>query len=260
MAVIAQSNSGISGINDLLTIDMFYYMWGGSPIDTDLHSYDFSPLPKLSRIGHLVDSTLNRLYNCSYLNKTEYTTQVTHCFADPSLILHTSVPKIIDNSEVEIIRGDSTITVNTGEFTGYISLYDDYTKQSHRFYGNSASIKCTNPENVWVHIEKEGYVPFVSDGEDAPQDSIDNENRNRICDIIDNLDGTITVHYAVEEWIGLPYLEVYGIVSSFRLEPGIMPVGEESITLNIPYSGYYTIVLRGTKTPEMLDQKTILVR
>ena len=260
VAVIAQSNTGISGINDLLTIELFNYMWGGNPIDTDLHSYDFSPLPKLSRIGHLVDSTLNRLYNYSYLNKTEYTTQVTHCFADPSLILHTSVPKIIDNSEVEIIRGDYTITVNTGEFTGYISLYDDCTKQSHRFYGNSASIRCTNPENVWVHIEKEGYAPFVSDGEDAPQDSIDNENRNRICDIIDNLDGTVTVHYAVEEWIGLPYLEVYGIVSSFRLEPGIMPVGDESITLTIPYSGYYTIVLCGTKTPEMLDQKTILVR
>ena len=260
VAVIAQSYTGISGINDLLAIEMFNYMWGGIPIDTDLHSYDFSPLPKLSRIGRLVDSTLNRLYNFSILDSTLYTTQVTHCFADPSLILHTSVPKTIDNSGVEIIRGDSTMTVNTGTFTGHISLYDDHTKQSHRFYGNSASIKCTNPENVWVHIEKEGYAPFIFEGEDAPQDSIDNENRNRICDIIDNLDGTITVHYAVEEWIGLPYLEISSILSSFRLEPGLMPVGQESITLTLPYSGYYTVVLRGTKTPEMLDQKTIVVR
>ena len=257
VAVIAQSDKSFSGTNDILTMELFSGLWEKETIKTDLKFFSAPKnRTKQYRIGCPVDSALMRMIRRGNLYALE-TSNLTHYFGDPSMILHTSLPKKIEN--VEITRESSKVKVYTGSFAGYISLYDMTTDKVCRFYGNYGDIKSDNPEKVSVHIEKDGYYPFFSLGAEEPEVPPVVINQNRIINIVDNLNQTITVHYTVDDTVGLPYLQIVGLVSSERIDPGIMNVGEGLITLRLS-PGYYNLVLYGTKFPQRLDERSILVK
>ncbi|MDE7450251.1 MAG: hypothetical protein K2M72_08590 [Paramuribaculum sp.] len=245
VAVIAQCNTGYTSINGNLTMELFNYWWGGQPIESDLRHYNYSDMrAKKSRIGDILDCALARVLMHPNAKLATYTSRITHCFADPSLILHNSLPKEIE--DVEINRGDSRVSVYTGNFMGYISLYDTQTNETHRFYGNTASIKTDYPESVSIYIEQDGYYPYLSIGENISVDENEDEGKtNRFITVSDYHSGLIFIHYITDESMGIPSISVYNAITGTLIEEyGNSPTGETKLYISRPtMPGYYKIVL-----------------
>ena len=245
VGVIAQSNTAYTLINGILTMELFNHWWGGNPIESDLIDYNSStPRAKKSRIGDILDCTLAKVLMHPNAKLATYTSRITHCFADPSLILHNSLPKEIE--DVEINRGDSRVSVYTGNFMGYISLYDMHTNEPHRVYGNTASIKTDYPESVSIYIEQDGYYPYLSIGEDISVDENEDEKKtNRFITVSDYHSGLIFIHYITDESMGIPSISVYNAITGTLIEEyGNSPTGETKLYISRPtMPGYYKIVL-----------------
>ncbi len=262
-AVIAQSYNSISGCNDVLAVELFNRWLGGKPIESDLKDYNPSvKWKRQSRIGCFLDSALiNQMLHewdsHGRSVKVEYTSAITHCFADPSMVIHSSFPKEIEG--VEVTRDSSKVLVDTGSFIGYISLYDMQTCESRRFYGNHGFINTDNPESVCVHIEKDGYRPYLKLGAMESEEPSVGIEPNSIISVSDNLNGTVTIHYVAEERIGEPYFLIIDIMENeFSYTPN-QPKGEEWYTCSLS-SGQYIIFLFGSDTPECFDEYRIIVK
>ena len=244
VAVSAQSSTAYTPINGVLTMELFNHWFGGQPIESDLLNYDTSARRvKKSRIGDILDCALSRVLTHPMGDYATYTNQITHCFADPSLILHNTLPQ--EMKDVDIIRKDSRVSVYTGNLMGNIGLYDMRTKESRRFYGNGASINTEHPENVCIYIEKDGYYPYLSLGEIVNDEPAEEENHNRIISVYDTHDTLLGVHYTTDESMGNPTICVFdGIKGELVYAYQNQPKGERHLFISRPTThGYYQIVL-----------------
>ena len=262
-AVIAQSYNSLSGGNDILAVELFNRWWGGEPIKSDLKDYNPSvKWKRQSRIGCFLDSTLINMvlyewYN--YLDKAKiiFASAITHCFADPSMVIHSSYPKKIE--EVDVTRDSSKVSV-TGSFIGYISLYDMKTQETRRFYGNHGFINTDNPESVCVHIEKDGYRPYLELGTIETEEPSEELSPNRIVNITDNLNGTITIHYVSDETMGKPSFMVFNILTEDLLaHTPDLPKGEGKYSINLN-PGNYVIAMLINGQSEIVDHQSVIVK
>ena len=265
-AVIAQSYDSLSGGNDILAVELFNRWWGGEPIKSDLKNYNPSvKWKRQSRIGCFLDSTLINMVVCEWDRDNHfddkraiYASSITHCFADPSMVIHSSYPKKIE--EVDVTRDSSKVSVYTGSFIGYISLYDMKTQDTRRFYGNHGFINTDNPESVCIHIEEDGYRPYLELGTIETEEPSEELSPNRIVNITDNLDGTITIHYVSDETMGKPSFMVFNILTEDLLaHTPDLPKGEGKYSINLN-PGNYVIAMLINGQSEITDHQSVIVK
>lgn len=156
-AVLAASRESPTGPNDSLTLGLFDAIWpepGLFPsFEATTSSFSNSYNPTY-RLGQILSQGLHRMKeewgSIGYLPVVKYQYEVYHLFGDPSMYIYTEIPKGFEN--VDIVRGESSISVSTNGEPASISFYDTKNDTSYRFETDEITMYCENPSTTVVTL------------------------------------------------------------------------------------------------------------
>ena len=170
VAIYGATQSSLSGANDVLAEGMFDAIWPSSDLlphfpTTNPSSY-YTPTPTPTyRLGQILDQGLKRVDE-AYLGTLtrswypRYTSELFHCFGDPSMMICTESPSTFTNAS--IVRQDGVITVNTGGETATITYYNRRTGLIESFVGTFHTY--TDDPEISICISAHNKVPYIDMG------------------------------------------------------------------------------------------------
>ena len=158
IGIIAATYKTYSGYNDAFAFGMFDAIWPGfRPIYRQRIYFPLSTYTSPTyEVGDVMDLGLIRMdetYGYSSLTWRRY-----HCFGDPSMMLYTEVPQLLQNPIIRV-TGD-TLYVNIHEEGCRISIVNNTTNEVQSYLGNCV-IQYVGNDSISVCIDKHNYVPFV---------------------------------------------------------------------------------------------------
>ena len=191
MGVFAQTNTGLSGSNDRLTSLFFNAIWPYPGFSFDRYPLDnyWTTNPDVAKqpiysLGGILDYTINGMipYSADDHSEDLYTKRITHCFGDPSLSFTTEVPTTFDY--VDIVQDDvaNTVTVDIGNEPAYISFYNPVDGHSSRYFGTSASYRCSHHDHMKhldITVSNHNKIPHLILGQEY-MGTLSPKNRSQI--------------------------------------------------------------------------------
>lgn len=169
VAIYGATQASLSGPNDVMAEGMFDAIWPSLNLRPQFGiingtSYSSTPTPTY-RLGQILDQGLKRCDE-AYLNTSKawyprYTSELFHCFGDPSMMIYTEKPSTFSHASIDRQSGD-TIYVSTGGILATISFYNRRTGAVHAYTGYSASYP--NDPETSVCISAHNMVPYLDEG------------------------------------------------------------------------------------------------
>ena len=161
VAIIAPTCGASYGYTEILGMDMFDAIWPGSsyfnPIYPNGNNVNVSTPSPTYRLGQILNQGLYKM-RMTWRNDNYYTSQIFHCFGDPSMRIYTQQPTAFDNAT--ITRNNGVISVNAGESNAEISFYNKTTGEVKRYSGLQATYNC-GTNDVSVCISGPNKIPYV---------------------------------------------------------------------------------------------------
>lgn len=168
VAIFGATQVSLSGPNDVMAEGMFDAIWPSlnlRPVFGNISISSYSPtLTPTYRLGQILDQGLRRC-NEAYLNvqdtlKVLYTSEIFHCFGDPSMMIYTEKPQKFAEPLI-YSRGDS-IFVFTEDGDCDITFYNKATEEVKSYKGNYAAY--ANPsDSLVICLNRHNYVPYIWD-------------------------------------------------------------------------------------------------
>ena len=169
VAIYGATQTSLSGPNDVMAEGMFDAIWPSLNLRPQfgiVNGTSYSPTPTPTyRLGQILDQGLKRIQE-AYLGTNsawypQYTSELFHCFGDPSMMIYTEKPSTFSNASINR-QSDGMIYVNTGGILGTISFYNRRTGAVHTYWGYSASYP-DDPE-ISVCISAHNMIPYLDEG------------------------------------------------------------------------------------------------
>ena len=168
VAIFGASDKSLSGANDVLTEGMFDAIWPSLNLRPQfIHmdntpSYSPTPTPTFC-LGQILDQGLKRCSEAysggsSRAIYSLHTSEVFHCFGDPSMMIYTEKPQPFTNATV-YRQDNGLISVNTGGILATISFYNKRTGAVLSYRGYSAS--CPSDLETVVCISAHNMIPLI---------------------------------------------------------------------------------------------------
>ena len=173
VAIYGATQVSLSGPSDVLAEGMFDAIWPSlylRPRFKDMGktppSYSPTPIPTF-RLGQILDQGLRRSTEAYLNNKNtwypQYTSELFHCFGDPSMMIYTEKPRPFTNATVNR-QNNGMISVDTGGILATISFYNRRTGDVRSYMGYSAS--CPSDLETIVCISAHNMIPLIVEAED----------------------------------------------------------------------------------------------
>ena len=186
VAIFGATQSSLSGANDVMAEGMFDAIWPSSslwPTFGIVNNPSYSPTPTPTyRLGQILDQGLKRTdeaYSGTVKDwYPQYTSELFHCYGDPSMQIYTEIPTIF--SSASISRTNNNIVVNTGGEYAKISFYNKSTGEISSFEGNYVNYSASTPEDITVCISANNKVPYISE---VPASYIQNQTINNSTEV-----------------------------------------------------------------------------
>ena len=169
VAIFGATQSSLSGPNDVLAEGMFDAICPSlnlRPVFGSIDSTYYSPTPSPTyRLGQILDQGLYRC-NEAYFNIKDtlsalYTSEIFHCFGDPSMMIYTEKPQRFTNAIINR-QSDGMIYVNTGGILATISFYNRRTKEVWSYIGYS--VLRSGDSETSVCISAHNMIPAIDEG------------------------------------------------------------------------------------------------
>lgn len=244
--VIAATNDGPMGYDDVFTIGIFNAIWPKPGFSPNMPSLwpriDFTNDQPAYQFGQILDKSLN-VTESNYQDLKGlglYTKEIFHCFGDPSMMFTTEVPSEFIGADIQ--RNDKDITVDLDNQVAYIAFLDHTTGQIHRYFGNYIKYENPHPENVSVGISAHNKIPLISPGDDYTDSGM--PESHRVCRIkkCTDLDGAVQIDYITPADAVNPNIVVVDLQNNWiRADVKCSP-GEHSIGVHVP-AGIYAVTL-----------------
>lgn len=166
VAIYGASDRSLSGANDVMAESMFDAIWPSlnlRPVfdSISISSYSATPTPTY-RLGQILDQGLRRCdeaylgtYRALY---SQLTSEVFHCFGDPSMMIYTEKPDSFSNATISR-QSDGMISVDTGGILASISFYNRRTGEVWSCIGYSTSHP--GDFDTVVCISAHNKIPFI---------------------------------------------------------------------------------------------------
>lgn len=216
--IFAQTATGKSGVNDMLTSFFINCIWPTPGLN--LEKFEISDywernpdihnsLPTL-RLGQMLDISINGTASFYSLSNDItsvglYKKMITHCFGDPSILFRKTKPTPQKNIFVARNRENGTVNVSSldlGNRFKYISFYDKTTDKSVLYRGTEATYTCSAPgaeRYVDVLVYNNDNIPYFDQGENY-EGSIQPEDQTRLISNSLHTNGKyLTVNYYLSE-------------------------------------------------------------
>lgn len=170
VAIYGASQVSLSGPNDVMSEGMFDAIWPSlnlRPAFGNIDSTNYSPTPAPTyRLGQILDQGLRRSSEAysTVSGKAwypRYTSELFHCFGDPSMMIYTEKPTSFSNASINRLS-DGTISVNTGGILATITFYNRRTGDVRSYRGYS--ISHTGDPETSVCISAHNKIPFLDEG------------------------------------------------------------------------------------------------
>ena len=158
VGIIAATHNTFSGYNDAFAFGMFDAIWPGfRPVYRQCFYFPLSTYTSPTyEVGDIMDLGLirmNETFGNSSLTWRRY-----HCFGDPSMMLYTEAPQLLQNP-ISRVTGD-TLYVNIHEEGCRISIVNNTTNKVQSYLGSSV-VQYVGSDDISVCIDKHNYVPYV---------------------------------------------------------------------------------------------------
>ncbi|MBO4802580.1 MAG: hypothetical protein J5545_12080 [Bacteroidaceae bacterium] len=169
VAIFGATESSLSGPNDVLAEGMFDAIWPSLNLRPQfgiINGTSYSPTPTPTyRLGQILDQGIKRTDE-AYLNTNRawyprYTSELFHCFGDPSMMIYTEKPGTFSNATIHRLN-NGMISVNTGGLLATISFYNRRTGEVYSYRGYSASY--TGDSETSVCISAHNMIPYLDEG------------------------------------------------------------------------------------------------
>ena len=168
VAIYGATQSSLSGPNDVMAEGMFDAIWPSLNLRPQFGiinaSYSPTPTPTF-RLGQILDQGLKRSDE-AYLNTScawypRYTSELFHCFGDPSMMIYTAQPTVYSNAVITR-QSDGMIYVNTGGVRSKITFYNRRTGEVFSCIGYTVSH--TGDSETSVCISAHNKIPYLDAG------------------------------------------------------------------------------------------------
>ena len=163
VGVIAATEVSFSGYNDALAFGMFDAIWPDfiPQYRQRFYNPDTTFTIPTFEIGDILDLGLIRMgrtwgYSRPSLKVTTW--KLFHCFGDPSMMLYTEYPQLLQNPTIRIIS--DTLYVNVSDDECRISIVNNTTDEVQSYLGNGL-VQYVGSDDISVCIDKHNYVPYV---------------------------------------------------------------------------------------------------
>lgn len=211
-AVFAQTSTGISGKNDMLSSFFINSIWTEPRLSLEKFESDpfwqlpsnfFVPLPAL-RLGQMLDFAVNATsdnWNLMFPDSPldSYVKQTTHCFGDPSILFRKHLPVPITDVLVSRNNNNGFVTVTLSENENkYISFYDKVTETSEVYKGADATYKSNIPGSerfVDVLVYDGNSIPYLDKGEYYDGENLSQEQTRLISHSLHSDGQYLSVNY-----------------------------------------------------------------
>ena len=177
VAIYGATESSLSGENDVLTAGMFDAIWpdpGLRIVIPKKESGGKTPAPTY-QLGQILHQGMERLFEVYGVKpRAIYTREIFHCFGDPSMRIHTDVPRAF--SSVTVNRGSNNITVSlsNGE-KATITFYNLMNGKVTSYEGSNVVYETKRPYCVTVCVSGHNRIPDIRQGMTPPDVYIQNE-------------------------------------------------------------------------------------
>ena len=165
VAIYGASEISYSGYNEALASGMFDAIWPDPGLSIHIpnqnNSFSSTPSPTYE-LGQILCQGLVRLAETyGFTNKyTKYTSEIFHCFGDPSMRINTTVPTAYDS--VSIVRDGNTISIALGEDDiARITAYDPISGEIQSRLSNWGTIYTAHPSETAICISGHNRIPYV---------------------------------------------------------------------------------------------------
>ncbi|MCM1296686.1 MAG: C25 family cysteine peptidase [Muribaculaceae bacterium] len=196
VGVIAATREGYMGYDDALTTGIFNTIWP-TPGFTSIKKLDYTnPLavPKF-RLGEILDfamyNSMSNYYGES-LKKSIYTSEIFHCFGDPSMMMRTEAPAGMSLPTWEIEDGIIKVTACEPQ---YFAFYNHFTQQSDLYHGTSVWYSTESFEDISLLTYKHNEIPQVILTPQYISNPTADKRENRITHLIPAVDGGLRIGY-----------------------------------------------------------------
>lgn len=170
VAIYGATGNSYSCYNDVLTIGMFDAIWPNPGLSINVphqnDSFSATPTPTYT-LGQILGQGMVRVIETFFFSDiitdeiSEYTSEIYHCFGDPSMKIYTQLPTPFLN--VSVIRNANSINVNLGvNDMGRITAYNPISGEVQSFIGNSATIMTQNPTETIICVSGHNRIPFIN--------------------------------------------------------------------------------------------------
>ncbi len=160
VAIIAATCGAPFGSTEILGMDMFDAIWPNSyfnPLYPNGNNASISTPSPTYRLGQILNQGIYKMRMTWNYNDL-YTSQIFHCFGDPSIRIYTQQPTSFNNAT--IIRNNGSISVNAGESDAEISFYNRTTGDVMRYQGSQYTYNC-GTDDVSICISGPNKIPYV---------------------------------------------------------------------------------------------------
>lgn len=227
VAIYGATQSSLSGPNDVMAEGMFDAIWPSLNLRPQFGiisgtSYSSTPTPTF-RLGQILDQGLKRSDE-AYLNTNKawyprYTSELFHCFGDPSMMIYTDKPVSFNQPSINYRNGK--ICVQSPCDSTRISFYTPSETQPvvDSFLGNYVEYE-TSADSVIVCLDKHNYVPYIQTfyKNIFIQNENINDNRNYLGDQIH-----VGHHVTTQKPVGNVVIENANVIingNTVELHPG----------------------------------------
>lgn len=170
VAIYGATENSYSIYNDVLITGMFDAIWPYPGLNINIrnlnNTFSVTPTPTYT-LGQILNQGMVRVLEAffipdiSYDISTVYTSEIYHCFGDPSMKIYTQLPTPFLN--VSVIRNANSINVNLGvNDMGRITAYNPISGEVQSFIGNSATIMTQNPTETIICVSGHNRIPFIN--------------------------------------------------------------------------------------------------
>ena len=169
VAIYGATDVSLSGPNDVMAEGMFDAIWPSTSLHPQfgmINGTSYSPTPTPTyRLGQILDQGLKRCDE-AYFNTygawyPRYTSELFHCFGDPSMMIYTEVPQTFSCASITR-QTNGTIFADTGGVLATITFYNRRTGEIVSYLGYSKSYQ-GNPETS-VCISAHNMIPYIDAG------------------------------------------------------------------------------------------------